>query len=103
MDENYGTYVGDACFDIHDSDHDTDHDTEDDTDDDTDDDTNDDTDDGGRGNPRPPPGGAVHFPSPPGPPSLGEGMRTNFWDLDPVWARERKRVNSSPLLARAGL
>ena len=53
MDETYGTYVDDECFDIHDYDDDTDHDT-DDTDDDTDDDTNDDadddTDDGGRGN-----------------------------------------------------
>ena len=42
MDETYGTYVDDECFDIHDYDDDTDHDT--------DDDTNDDTDDGGRGN-----------------------------------------------------
>ena len=53
MDETYGTYVDDECFDIHDCDDDTDHDT-DDADDDTDDDTNydadDDTDDGGRGN-----------------------------------------------------
>ena len=57
MDETYGTYVDDECFDIHDHDDDTDHDTHDDTDDDTDDDTNDDTDDdtddGGRGNWRP--------------------------------------------------
>ena len=55
MDETYGTYVDDACFDIHDYDGDTDHDTDDDIDDDTDDDTNDDTDndtdDGGRGIP----------------------------------------------------
>ena len=62
MDETYGTYVDDACFDIHDYDDDTDRDTADDTDDDTDDDTNDDTDDdtddGGRGNRRPLPGGA---------------------------------------------
>ena len=54
MDETYGTYVDDECFDIHDYDDDTDHDTDDDTDYDTDDDTNDDadddTDDGGRGN-----------------------------------------------------
>ena len=54
MDETYGTYVDDECFDIHDYDDDTDHDTGDDTDDDTDDDTNDaaddDTDDGWRGN-----------------------------------------------------
>ena len=54
MDETYGTYVDDECFDIHDYDDDTDHDTDVDTDDDTDDDTNDDTDDdtddGGRGN-----------------------------------------------------
>ena len=53
MDETYGTYVDDACFEIHDYDDDTDHDTDDDTDDDADDDTNDDadddTDDGGRG------------------------------------------------------
>ena len=58
MDETYGTYVDDECFDIHDYDDDTDHDTDDDTDDDNDDDpddvfsddTYDDTDDGGRGN-----------------------------------------------------
>ena len=54
MDEAYGTYVDDECFDIHDYDDDTGHDTDDDTDDDTSDDTNDDTDDdtndGGRGN-----------------------------------------------------
>ena len=42
MDETYGTYVDDECFDIHDYD--------DDTDDDTNDDADDDTDDGGRGN-----------------------------------------------------
>ena len=68
MDETYGTYVDDACFDIHDYDDDTDQDIDDGTDDDTDDDTNDDTDDGTddgeRGNPRPLPGGAVHFPPP---------------------------------------
>ena len=54
MDETYGTYVDDECFDIHNYDDDTHHDTDDDTDYDTDDDTNDatndDTDDGGRGN-----------------------------------------------------
>ena len=58
MDETYGTYVDDACFDFHDYDDDTgdyiDDDTGDDTDDDTDDDTfedtDDDADDGGRGN-----------------------------------------------------
>ena len=44
MDETYGTYVDDECFDIHDYDDDTDHDTDGDTDDDTDVDTNDDTD-----------------------------------------------------------
>ena len=38
------------------------------TDDDTNDDTDDDTDDGGRGNRRPLPGGAVHFPAPAVPP-----------------------------------
>ena len=62
MDETYGTYVDDKCFDIRDYDDDTDHDTDDDADDDTDDDTNDDTDDdtddGGRGNRRPLLGGA---------------------------------------------
>ena len=54
MDETYGAYVDDECFDIHDHDDDIDHDTDDDTDDETDDDTNgntdDDNDDGGRGN-----------------------------------------------------
>ena len=53
MNATYGTYVDDACFDIHYYDENTDHDTDDDIDDDTDDDTNndadDDTDDGGRG------------------------------------------------------
>ena len=62
MDETYGTYVDDECFDIHDYDDNTDPDTVDDTDDDTVDDTNDDTDDdtddGGRGNRRPLLGGA---------------------------------------------
>ena len=33
MDETYGTYVYDECFDIHDYDDDTDHDTDDNTDD----------------------------------------------------------------------
>ena len=55
-------------FDIHDYDDDTGHDTDDDTDHDTYDDTNDDIDDdiddGGRGDRRPLPGGAVHFPPP---------------------------------------
>ena len=49
---------------------------------------------------RPLPGGAVHFPSPgppPSPPSQGGGVRTNFRDLDPVWERERERVNRDAL------
>ena len=54
MDETYGTYVDDECFDIHDYDDDTAHDTDGDTDDDTydnaHDDNDDDTDVGGRGN-----------------------------------------------------
>ena len=45
MDETYGAYVDDECFDIRDYDDDTDHDADDDTDDDIDDYTNDDTDD----------------------------------------------------------
>ena len=45
MDDTYGTYVHDECFDIHDYDDDTGHDTDDDTGDDTDDDANDDADD----------------------------------------------------------
>ena len=53
MDETYGTYVDDECFDDHDYNDDTDYDTDDDTDDEVDDDpnydTDDDTDDGGRG------------------------------------------------------
>ena len=58
MDETYGSYVDDDCFDIHDYDDDTDHDTDDGDDDDTDDD--------GLGNRKPVPGGAVHFhPRPP--------------------------------------
>ena len=36
MDETYGTYVDDECFNIHGDDDDTDHDTDDDTDDDAD-------------------------------------------------------------------
>ena len=44
MDETYGTYVDDECFDNHDYDDDTDDETEDGTNDDTNDDT-----DGGRG------------------------------------------------------
>ena len=58
MDETYGTYVDDECFDIDDYDGDTDHDTDDDTDDDTNDDTDGDTDDSGHGNRRPLPEGA---------------------------------------------
>ena len=54
MDETYGTYVDDECFNIRDYDddidHGTDHDTDDDTYDDTHDGTDDDIDDGGRGN-----------------------------------------------------
>ena len=49
MDDTFGTYVDDKCFDIHDYDDDTNDDTDDDTEDDTNDDTIDDTDDGGRG------------------------------------------------------
>ena len=62
MDETYGTYFDEECFDIHEYGNATDHDTDDDTNDDTHDDTNghtdDDTDDGGRGNRRPLPGEA---------------------------------------------
>ena len=62
MDETYGTYVDNECFDIHDYDDDTDDDTDDDavddTDDNTDDDTDDDATDGGRGDRRPLLGGA---------------------------------------------
>ena len=57
MDEIYGAYIDDECFDIHDCDDDTDHDTGDDTNDDTGDDTY----DGGRGNRTPLQGGAVYF------------------------------------------
>ena len=63
MDETYGTYVDDECFDIHDYDEHTDHDADDDTDDDIDDDTDDDTDDGGRRNRRPLLGGAEFISS----------------------------------------
>ena len=42
---------------------------------------------------RPLPGGAVHFLSPLAP----RGVRTNFRDLDPVWERERERVNRDAL------
>ncbi len=38
MDETYGTYVDDECFENHDYDDETDDDTDDDTDNDTDDD-----------------------------------------------------------------
>ena len=75
MDETYGTYVHDECFDIRDyvdgTDHDNDDDTGDGTDDGTNGDTDDDTDDGGRRNRRPLPGGAVHFSPHPGPPPGG--------------------------------
>ena len=57
MDETYGTYVDDECFDIHAYDDDTDVDTDDDLDD-ANDDPDDDTEDGGRGNRGPLPGGA---------------------------------------------
>ena len=89
MGETYGMLMISVLTSIthDDTDDDTDVDTDDDIDDDTNDDTDDDTDDGGRGNPRPVLGGAVHLP-PPGPPK-GEGVRTNFRDLDPVWERER--------------
>ena len=30
-------------------------------------------------------------------PPLGEGVRTNFRDLDPVWERERERLNRDAL------
>ena len=53
MDETYGAYVDDECFDIHDYDFvsdDTDDGTDDDTDGDNSDDTDGDADDGGRGN-----------------------------------------------------
>ena len=47
-------------------------------------------------------GGAVHFLSPPspGPPPVPPprgGVRTNFRDLNPVWERERERVNRDAL------
>ena len=47
VDETYGTYFDDECFDIHDDD---DHDTDNDTDDEIDNGTHDDTDDDGREN-----------------------------------------------------
>ena len=54
MDETYGTYADDGCFDVHDYDDDTDYDTDDDTDDDAIDvttgDTDEDPDCGRRGN-----------------------------------------------------
>ena len=86
MDETYGTYVDDECFDIHDYDGDTDHDTDDDTDDDTDEDTNDDTDedtdDGGAGTEdRSQEGPYTFCPHPRSPP--GGVVRTNFRDLIP--------------------
>ena len=93
MDETCGTYAY-LCwwwvFDIHDYEDDTDHDTDDDTNDDTGDDTN----DGGRGNRRLLPRGAVHLPPPPAS-TLGEGVRTNFQDLDPVWESERADLHLS--------
>ena len=45
MDETYGTYVDDECFDIHDYDDDSDKDTEEGTDDDIDDASNSDDND----------------------------------------------------------
>ena len=45
MDETFGTYIDDECFDIHDYHDDSVHATDDDTDDDTEDDTGDETDD----------------------------------------------------------
>ena len=61
------------------------------------DDTDDDADDGGRGNRRPVPGGAVHFPAPRAPP-LGEGVRTNFQDLDAVEGKGegKQRCSNTP-------
>ena len=47
MDENYGTYDGGKCFEIHDYDYE---DIDQDTDDDADHNADDDTDDGGREN-----------------------------------------------------
>ena len=45
---------------------------------------------------RPRPGVAVLFLAPPpSPPRVG--VRTNFRDLDPVWERERERVNRDAL------
>ena len=45
MDETYGTYIDDACFDMHGYDDNTGHYTNDDTHNDTDEDINDDADD----------------------------------------------------------
>ena len=42
----------------------------------------------------PPPGPPA---PPPGPLHPGEGVRTHFRDLDPVWERERERVNRDAL------
>ena len=36
-------------------------------------------------------------PGPPQSPSRGGWVRTNFRDLDPVWERERERVNRDAL------
>ena len=36
-------------------------------------------------------------PSPPPGPAPGRGVRTHFRDLDPVWERERERVNRDAL------
>ena len=41
--------------------------------------------------------GRTLSPPPPGPPSRGRGVRRNFRDLDPVWERERERVNRDAL------
>ena len=91
MDETYGTYVDDECFDIHDYDDDTDGDTDDDANDDTDDDADDDADDVGRGNRRLVPGGAVHFPTPGPPPKVSTACQRfeTFQDFETV-SRFRK-------------
>ena len=94
MDENYGTYVDNECFDIHDYDDDTNHDTDDDTDDDTYDDikndTDHDTDDGGRGDlyTIKVPSCCSWVPGPCGPWSLVLGLRSLV--LAPVWAGSKK-------------
>ena len=41
--------------------------------------------------------GRTLFVRPPSGPPPGEGVRTNFRDLDPVWERERERVNRDAL------